>query len=320
MSNNQQDLDPDDLYRNDEALTRKWLPTYVDSLRPKTNVAIDFEFAESSDINAFAQKTTNGYRISINKGLIKAFLVDLLDLYEHELSFRWLMIHRPNSGDSFRDGVGTILAIKDCFLVYVALHELAHIVHGHLDWLQSTDGIGTLSQVYPNAVSNPRTFQALEFDADLFAIRWTLLHFPYSRMSDKENVFRSPEVLGAAMALLFNLLGDGVTPVCEYDVTDHPAPGVRFSCIVNLFSGLLSEKRSFWELSTEAQKQWTEGCFGALQALREAGRCRLPIETLTGQEKNTLAVDPHIERHLLISKRLQNIASELSAHSPVQLW
>jgi len=152
---------------------------------------------------------------------------------------------------------------------FLVAHEFRHIIGGHLGWLNSCYGQMSISEVL-GVERDPRTgmlLQALEMDADQFAMYYTLMRALATAESPKETfpaslcgVISTPlHALDAALACALLMIGTVFRqpgPPEEWRFYSHPPCGVRH--VMNIW--------------------------GADRALRQLGQEDLSAATLRNQQ------------------------------------
>ena len=154
-------------------------------------------------------------------------------------------------------------------VMFLVAHEFRHIIGGHLDWLKARSGQMSISEVL-GIRSDPKNgllLQALEMDADGFAMYYTLMRALEiaDRPQEKcppyyQGIITTPlQALNAVLACALVMIGTFFQPPGspeEWRSYSHPPSGIRHGMIM----------------------------WGADRALRQLGREDLSSATITNRE------------------------------------
>jgi hypothetical protein len=225
-----------------------------------------FGFINNPVLNAIASKKDNNYFIGINIGTY--FL--LLDIFNRMLSSKeiltefgnvseesdnvkifdpqitdariFYMAKEPPAPVAPKNPVRYYLAqlLTAYSIKYLLLHEYAHIIFGHLDFLNSQNNSFECSELTYNNFKNgidPLTSQILELDADSYAIYTAIkeilvLQENSSLIKDEllpfyKDLSTAIKVWLFAVYTLFRLFGNSVPKVEDLKKLSHPPSGIR---------------------------------------------------------------------------------------------
>lgn len=164
----------------------------------RNNLKIYFDYVDSLHINASADKKDNIYYIAINSGAVYLIerlfytmlskpkvldiignassetlkdevnlllLIDIRKIIDNKITLQY-----PKPSDTYRLAVAQFLTASA--LGFLALHELTHILDGHIDYTRTSHVKDILNKKYEDNEPNFRNIllQTLEFDADSIAI------------------------------------------------------------------------------------------------------------------------------------------------------
>jgi len=155
-------------------------------------------------------------------------------------------------------------------VMFIVAHEFRHITGGHLDWLNARSGRMSISEALgiqgdPNA---GLFFQALEMDADGFAMYYTLMKALVMAESPQENlptslqgIITTPlQALQAGLACALVMIGTFFRPPgppVEWRSYSHPPSGVRHGLnIVGADRALRLLGQEELSLATTSNREW----------------------------------------------------------------
>lgn len=111
---------------------------------------------------------------------------------------------------------------------YLAMHECAHIIGGHLDYLDENMRLRALPEFRKDAAPvSDSLMQAMEVDADITAFMNLLVHLGVEKM-DEEELYASLRRLYFCLASLFGAFDLSMRTAASYNLSSHPDPDHRF--------------------------------------------------------------------------------------------
>ena len=221
---------------------------------------IHFDFVNATGVNAFATKRDGEYCIAINSGVVLV----LSFLFGHALAspeflpqigdvgnevkrpslhpFSWdLQLLKEQLPVTPRDSVRRACFrhfVEDAFIFLVG-HETAHIVNGHLDYLEKNSGKAFLAEFESSTLSQNEklTRQTLEMDADCSAVGnavYTILRKADNLATIPEpwkQFFRDPSqalfLWHIAICCLFRIFGHSRFTATSLGRAWYPPPRMR---------------------------------------------------------------------------------------------
>lgn len=236
------------------------------------NRPLDVTFVRNHDVNAFATKGERADHIVITLGAVQAifgtmcalmaspsFLPEIGDVSkEEELQgpfphgfppmplLQGNLPPDPSAVYHPRDArMAFALQLSEDALQFLVLHELGHILGGHLEVREARGLSPKLFEIgqYNSGPIGPELRQVLEYDADMFATHAQSFLAMQPEVAELlQNTFEwsnvSPEDAGVimytvAVSVLFRLLeADGPAPQAEPEI-EYPHPAVRSNLVIS---------------------------------------------------------------------------------------
>jgi hypothetical protein len=200
------------------------------------------------------------------------------------------------------------VALIPLAVMFLVAHEFRHIIGGHLDWLKKQYGKISISEMswMKHDLHDGLVLQALEMDADSFAVYYTLMRALAIANRSEEDVkpsFRgiitTPlQALHAVLACALVMLGTFFRPPGppeEWHTYSHPPAGVRHGLnIVSADRALASFGQEDLRKGTTANIEWLAhyARFTLMQLTQRIGNT-------DRQEGLSLEFGPRGQEHLL---------------------
>jgi hypothetical protein len=210
---------------------------------------ININFINNNLFNAYSFKTNDSYYIGINKGTI----INLYTFFNYILSFPNILNFIGNNEHEITPDynpqyLNKIIKPKDkereiyaqglfyYATLFLTLHEYAHIINGHLDFINQKRNFlfKIINSLQKKSELNAQT---LEFDADYYAantgIKTIIRRYQdnINLQEDKTSYFESLEetffLWTFATYTIFRFLGKNEYNLEKFDKYPHPAPGLR---------------------------------------------------------------------------------------------
>jgi hypothetical protein len=217
---------------------------------------VHFGYVESFHINAFAFTSQNYGFVAVYSGAITAlyrFFTNMLasarflkrignpDLEEEWTGYPHVPLRTPKDP---RRAMFSGLLIT-CAIDFLFWHEIAHIMNGHVDFLNATTGLTTLAELTGTVLSeeNNLTRQSLEMDADSFATGQGLYN-AFGNLAEPGRVspdgwrewYSSPELTLFTWVLaiygFFRIFFGGATRFDALLQTQHPPDNIRLRMVI----------------------------------------------------------------------------------------
>lgn len=141
-------------------------------------------------------------------------------------------------------------AVGSLVLRFVALHELGHIVHGHVGQAGMTLSMATGQLQYGRGESlGTAAVHAMEYEADAFAVERLL-----ARTSGPTVMWNNLLFIGAFFRLLARIELERGHPLCLY----HPAPQTRLEKIHDQVTRAIGPPpNDAWQWAVQKQNEWS---------------------------------------------------------------
>ena len=216
---------------------------------------------DNTSLNACATKVDNTYLIGINYGTILV----LRDLFMRMLANPNVLINYGNPDEEilhnkvyniqlteyvdisnilgighsitpisqFRGELASNLTLSST--LFLAMHELAHVVNGHVDYVSTSHSINIIEENYAGKFANPLVSQTLEMDADCFGIVINVRRILSILKSDIPEFAKplyksfkdSIHLFSFSVYSLWRLFGMGEYNDEILDTYNYPPPGLR---------------------------------------------------------------------------------------------
>lgn len=201
-------------------------------------------------LDAFSHYENGQYYIALTLPLLKVFKDTVQKTFADEDVNKCFEIK-----DSIKENYTNKLYI--CMLDYIVLHELGHIVHGHIHHSQGTNHISEFIahnsvDQEPNCTNKRKWLQQLlEYDADTFAANILANNHLLDRW-DANNIYANIDgfvFVTLATYLVFYVLfrnsGRDFAKYMhlDYDSYDHPYPGIRVFYSVKVYSDCMYDDK-----------------------------------------------------------------------------
>jgi hypothetical protein len=223
--------------------------------------------------------------------------------------------------DSTRQAVATICI--DLTWGFIVMHELVHLLHGHVEYLRQSRGLSCLLEILqsrqiPSLSTDDLDFQTLEFWADEKAMTVVLRGLlGKSNGTDLQSIFPRPEdklfLWSFAMFTLFRIWGLRIDPA-SLEGRKHPPTALRFHA--TMVGAAFDVSRHFSEVSEHAF--WDSVYAGQREAEKGIAYCgakRLVEEDVIGTR------DPRVDAHCTaLGRHFRDVLfGELKKYSFVEL-
>lgn len=150
-------------------------------------------------------------------------------------------------------------------LSFLIFHEFAHVRLGHLHFLDRTASLKACPERgAARAALDARTFQALEIDADIEALRLLLL------MYGSQDLELDPAVLFCAVGVVVTLFDLISRSSVHYQAATHPLPDFRYVLSANYWGGNLA-RLPHPGLAQHYRRGWQEGLLWCKAATDQMG-------------------------------------------------
>jgi len=215
------------------------------------------------------------------------------------------------------------VALIPLAVMFLVAHEFRHIIGGHLDWLKTHYGKVSISEIL-GIEGDPHdglALQALEMDADEFAMYYTLMRALQIASRPEEDVSPSYrgiittplQALQAVLACALVMIGTFFRPPGppeEWRTYSHPPSGVRHGMnVLGADGALQSLGQEDLRATTTANQEWL-----ALNARFTLSHLAQRLGNTDRQEGLRLELGPRGQQHLLeIFQSWGRIRNEVSA-------
>jgi len=249
-----------------------------------------------------AQKINNPYIINA------VVLFDTIHNYpEHE---------RFPKDEDRRDGV---ILLSHLAMQFLALHELGHIVRGHIDYRlnngQSTPHEDSTIHMVKIGGQSGLLSQGMEFDADFFATHNGMAFYSNSFKGLELPLDGRMRVMGLwvfAVCSLFRVFGLIPNDAVQLDDYSHPPVGMRMYVLLSTYANRLQEESEIFfgkRLSKEEISKYIKNCLLDVETgFREIGDDEETLET----GFNSFNFDAqHLSHSHKVMKSFNNIRPEI---------
>jgi len=282
---------------------------------------IHLDFIDNPSLNAAAALYKGSYYIGINAGTFfliadlfmkvmscKSVFPEIGDILLEIDEEKKISASLTFSGLFYNSDIGTAfseprdkLRLEHCYyyqsitLEYLVLHELGHIIRGHVGYIDSIRKGAQWSELEYESESNnnlpPSISQTFEMDADSFATNWAFLKLNRIINSKDLKKYRQPDYFGQdwlfasehwsfAIYLFFRLFNFNQLDFEESKKKSHPPSSIRMIMILNNITELFRKTYKV-ELRDEVAKKCFDASLKGEKAFLEVTFQKSKINTLT---------------------------------------
>ena len=217
------------------------------------------------------------------------------------------------SGSKRGTVAGEISAYAISFIIF---HELAHIVKGHLSFIESATGVCEIIEIAGGQSDclNPIVRQAIEVDADQWAAEQVLKHFVFGEHS----LFSSDEsrikAIVFSLGLVLLVFGRRTLDLGDYTRSNHPHPNIRYLWTMGYLTQPLlkitsQNKATILQIISETTNELNtiasilgEGKIAFIPALRAGSKRTIQIMNSLGEQLKKLDPKLRIARKKMLKQ------------------